>query len=111
MRLTMYYIELEKFRKQNPNMKEPINQSLALIDMERGDLLEMAEKESKLIRQAKQAYDVLTGDEEIKRLAEIRLMSELEERSALATARQKETEEGLKQGKEEGLKQGKKKKA
>ena len=41
-------------------------------------------------------YEVLTGDEEIKRLAEIRLMSELEEQSALATARAKGTEEGLK---------------
>ena len=34
-------------------------------------------------------------------------MSELEEQSALATARAKGTEEGLKQGKEEGMKQGK----
>ena len=34
-------------------------------------------------------------------------MSKLEENSALATAREKGTKEGLKQGKEEGLKQGK----
>lgn len=31
-----YYIELEKFRNQNPNMEEKINQWLAFIDMERG---------------------------------------------------------------------------
>ena len=42
---------------------------------------------------------------EMKRLAELRLMSKLEENSALATARAKGTEEGLRQGKEEGLKQ------
>ena len=39
-----YYIELEKFRNQNPNMEEKINQWLAFIDMERGDLLEMAKE-------------------------------------------------------------------
>ena len=102
-----YYIELEKFRKQNPDMQDERNQWLAFIDMERGDLLEMAKKENKEIKNAVKDYEVLTGDEEIKRLAEVRLMSELEEQSALATARAKGTEEGLKQGKEEGLKQGK----
>lgn len=102
-----YYIELEKFRNQNPNMEEKINQWLAFIDMERGDLLEMAKKKNKEIKEATDAYEVLTGDDEIKRIAEIRLMSELEEQSALATARAKGTEEGLKQGKKEGLKRGK----
>ena len=106
--VTYYYIELEKFRKQNPDMTMPINQWLAFIDMERGDLLEMAEKENKLIKEAKETYDVLTGDEEVKRLAEIRLMSQLEEQAALASARDKGTQEGLEQGKKEGLEQGKK---
>ena len=106
--VTYYYIELEKFRKQNPDMTMPINQWLAFIDMERGDLLEMAEKENKLIKEAKETYDVLTGDEEVKRLAEIRLMSQLEEQAALASARDKGAQEGLEQGKKEGLEQGKK---
>lgn len=106
--VTYYYIELEKFRNQNPDMKEPINQWLAFIDMERGDLLDMAEKENKLIKEAKETYDVLTGDKEVKRLAEIRLMSQLEEQAALASARDKGTQEGLEQGKKEGLEQGKK---
>ena len=101
------YIELEKFRKQEPDMSIKLNQWLAFIDMERGDLLEMAKKENKEIKKAVEEYEVLTGEEEVKRLAELRLMSKLEENSALATARAKGTEEGLKQGKEEGLKQGK----
>ena len=101
-----YYIELEKFRKSNPNMKEELNQWLSFIDMERGDLLEMAKKENKELRKAAKDFEVLTGDEEIKRLAEIRLMSLLEEKSALATARDKGTKEGWKQGMEEGKKRG-----
>ena len=101
------YIELKKFREKNPNMNEPINQWLAFIDMERGDLLEMAKKNSKIIKEAYGENEGLTGDDEVKRLGEIRLMSKLEEEAALASARHKGTEEGLKQGKEEGLKQGK----
>ena len=101
-----YYIELEKFRKSNPNMKEELNQWLSFVDMERGDLLEMAKKENKEVKKASEDFDVLTGDEEIKRLAEIRLMSMLEEKSALATAREKGNKEGWKQGIKEGKKKG-----
>ena len=101
-----YYIELEKFRNSNPNMKEKVNQWLAFIDMERGELLEMAQNENEEVKNASDDFEVLTGDEEIKRLAEIRLMSLLEEKSALATAREKGTKEGWKQGIEEGKKKG-----
>lgn len=106
--VSYYYIELNKFRNQSPDMKEPLNQWLAFLDMERGELLEMAKKENEKIEKAMKTYDVLTGDDEVKRLAEIRLMSELEEQSALATARHRGTKEGLEQGKKEGLEQGKK---
>ena len=101
-----YYIELDKFRKSDPNMKEELNQWLSFIDMERGDLLEMAKKENEEVKKASEDFDVLTGDEEIKRLAEIRLMSMLEEKSALATAREKGNKEGWKQGIKEGKKKG-----
>ena len=101
-----YYIELEKFRKQEPDMSIKLNQWLAFIDMERGDLLDMAKKESNEIKEAVEEYEVLTGDAEIKRLAELRLMSKLEEDAALASARAKGTEDGLKIGIEEGMKQG-----
>ena len=100
------YIELEKFRKHNPDMKKPINQWLAFLDMERGDLLEMAEKENEEIKEAVTTYEVLTGDKAVKRLAEIRMLSNLEEKSALAAERERGTEEGLKQGKKEGKKEG-----
>ena len=89
-------------------MKDPINQWLAFIDMERGDLLDMAEKENKIIKEAKKTYETLTGDAEVKRLAEIRLMSKLEEQAALASARDKGTKYGLELGKKQGLELGKK---
>ena len=97
-----YYIELEKFRKQNPDMTQKENQWLSFLDMERGDLLEMACKENDKVKRAVENYEVLTGDEEVKRLAEIRLMSKLEEKSALDCAR----EDGMKEGKEIGREEG-----
>jgi len=98
------YIELEKFRKQNPDMKNKLNQWIAFIDRERGDLLEMAKKENKEIKEAEERYNVLTGDAELKRLAEVRLMSQLEGASAKKVAR----EEGRK---EERLEMAKKMKS
>ena len=50
-------------------------------------------------------YEVLTGDAEVKRLAEIRLMSKLEEKSALLTEREAGREEGREEGKEQGWEQ------
>ena len=102
-----YYIELNKFRKQNPDMSKPLNQWLAFLDMERGDLLDMAKKNNKNIKKAIENYEVLTGDEEVKRLAEIKLMSDLEEHSALASARANGEECGLKEGHKLGLQKGK----
>ena len=92
-----YYIELKKFRNQTPNMKEKLNQWIAFIDGERDDLIDMAKKESKIIKDADKEYNVLTGDEELKRLAEIRMLSEMEEHSALLASR----EEGRVQGRAE----------
>ena len=106
--ITYYYIELEKFRNQNPDMTITMNQWLAFIDMERGDLLEMAEKENELIKEANENYNILIGDDEVKRLAEVRLMSQLEEQAALESARDRGTQEGLEQGRKAGLEQGKK---
>ena len=102
-KVEFYYIELKKFREENPDMKEPINQWLSFIDMEKGDWLEMTKKENKEIEEAVEEYETLTGDALVKRLEEIRLMSELEEKSALETARN----EGIEMGIEQGQKQNK----
>ena len=99
-----YYIELDKFRNQNPDMKDTLNQWLSFLDMERSDLLEMAKEENKEIKEAFEEYEVLTGDAEVKRLAELKRMSELEEHSALTVAKQ----EGIQEGEKSGIKKGRK---
>ena len=90
-----YYIELDKYRKSNPDISKPINQWLAFIDMEKGDWLEMAKKENKEIKEAVEEYETLTGDALVKRLAEVRMLGEMEEQAALSAAK----DEGKKQNK------------
>ena len=102
-----YYIELEKFRKQNPDMTKQINHWLLFLDMERRELLEMACEKNEKVRRAVENYEVLTGDEEVKRLAEIRLMAKLEEKSALDCAREEGEERGKEIGREIGREEGK----
>ena len=54
-------------------------------------------KKNDKVKKAVENYEVLTGDEEVKRLSEIRLMSNLEEKSALHCAREEGREEGKKE--------------
>ena len=75
-----YYIELPKFREQNPDMNEKINQWIAFIDGERKELVEVAEKKNKTLQKAREEMNYLTGEEEVKRLAAIRRLTELREK-------------------------------
>ena len=57
----------------------------------------MACEKNDKVKKAVENYEVLTGDEEVKRLSEIRLMSNLEEKSALHCAREEGKKHGEKQ--------------
>ena len=57
----------------------------------------MACEKNDKVKRAVENYEVLTGDEEVKRLSEIRLMSNLEEKSALHYAREEGKKEGIKE--------------
>ena len=88
-------------------MTKQINHWLLFLDMERRELLEMACEKNEKVRRAVENYEVLTGDEEVKRLAEIRLMAKLEEKSALDCAREEGEERGKEIGRKEGEERGK----
>ena len=57
----------------------------------------MAEEKNKTIKEAKREVEYLTGDEEIKRLAELREKWAMDRRSEISDAR----EEGIEEGKKE----------
>ena len=93
--LQWYFIELPKFRMSNPDMEDKLNQWLALIDNEDRGMIKMAEEKNKTIKEAKREVEYLTGDEEIKRLAELREKWAMDRRSEISDAR----EEGKKEEK------------
>ena len=88
-----YFIELPKFRKSNPSMDKKVNQWLALIDDYKGEMIKMAEKQNKTIGSALKEIKYLTGDAEIRRLADLREKWEMDYNSGMNYAK----EEGMKQ--------------
>ena len=67
-----FFIELPKFRKQHTNLDDRLNQWLLFIDdVDKGGI-KMAEKKNKILKEARQEVTYLTGDAEVKRLAELR---------------------------------------
>ena len=92
-----YFIELEKFRNQNPNMDEKINQWLALIDDEREEWVEMAEEKNKTIEKARGEITYLTGDAAVRRLAELREDWAMDYESGISYAKNEGIKEGGKQ--------------
>lgn len=91
-----YFIELPKFRKQNPNMNDKINQWLAFLDDTNRGLIKMAEEKNKVIKKARIEMNELTGDEAVRRLAELREKWEMDRRSEIDYAKEEGKEEGAK---------------
>ncbi len=93
-----YFIELPKFRKQNPDMNDKLNQWLALIDdMDRGRI-KMAEEKNEKIKSALDEIGTLTGDAEVRRMAELQEKWERDWNSSIAYASKKAEEKGKKAG-------------
>ena len=95
-----YFIELPKFRKAHPNMDEKLNQWLAFIDDNDRGKIKMAEKKNKTLEKARKEMTYLTGDEEIRRLAELREKWEMDWNSSMDYSKK----EGIKEGVTEGRK-------
>ena len=102
-----YFIELPKFRRSNPDMNEKLNQWLAIIDDNDRGRIKMAEEKNDTLKKARVEMNYLTGDEEVRRLAELREKWEMDRVSAINYATKKGEERGEKRGEERGKKQGK----
>ena len=106
-----WFIELPKFRKAHPDMNIKINQWLAFIDDEDKELIEMAEKKNKILKKARNEVNYLTGNEAIRRMAELREKWDLEYEMSMEYAKKQGQEDGrkvgLREGKEQGIKEGK----
>ena len=82
-----YYIELPKYRKAKADMNNKLDQWLAFIDDTDWGKIEMAEEKNKTIKSALDDMEYLTGDAEIKRLAELRESSRIDKWFAMSYGR------------------------
>lgn len=106
--LKYYFIELPKFRKQKPDMKEKLNQWLALIDGESEEMIEVAKRTNEQIEKAVEQLMKLRADKEVVAIADFIEKARRDEISAKNTAKRRGHEEGMKEGMQEGMKQGRK---
>jgi len=83
-----YFIELPKYRKQKPDMNEKINQWLAFIDGEDRGRIKMAQEKNETIKKAGIEMKELTGDEEVRRIAELREKWEMDRISEINYAKE-----------------------
>ena len=93
-----YFIELPKFREAKPDMNEKVNQWLAFIDDNNKELVDMAEDKNETLKKARIEMNYLTGDAEVRRLAELREKWEMDRINAISYATKVGKEEGIKEG-------------
>ena len=96
-----YFIELPKFRKQNPNMNEKIDQWLSFIDDSNKEAVKMAENKNDVLKKARKELDYLTGDAAVRRMAELREKWEMDNVSIRKSAEKRGIEIGIKEEKKE----------
>ena len=96
-----YFIELPKFRKHHPNMSEKINQWLAFLDDEDKELVDMAVKKNKVLEQAQDEVNYLTGNAELRRLAELQEKWDWDEKFYRSIERKEGRKEGIQESKKE----------
>lgn len=100
--VTYHFIELPKFRKAKPELKNMLECWLALIDNQKGGLVQMAEEKEKIIKEAKKEVEEIINAKELKEILEYRWSAQLDENSRIGNA----MEEGLEKGMKKGIKQG-----
>ena len=105
--LEIHFIELEKFRKANPDMHEKLNQWLALIDTEDKERVDVAMKENDKVKEAINKVDDFMSDEEAKEIVRLREKWQMDYDSSIASAKEDGYEEGHEKGRAEGIKKGK----
>ena len=92
------FIELPKFRKSKPDLSKKLEQWLAFIDYEKKEWIEMATRNNVKIKKAKEEMEYLTGEEETRRIAELREKHIRDEAAIKSLARERGIEEGTKKG-------------
>ncbi len=106
-KLDIYIIEMPKLLEQK---HKELNDNLTqwMLFLNNPDSVEVKEimEENDKIKEAAEKYDVILGDEELIRLAELKEKGEMDERNMKRVAREEGIAEGMKQGMEKGKQEG-----
>ena len=106
-KLDIYIIEMPKLLEQkHKELKDNLTQWMLFLN--NPDSVEVKEimEENDKIKEAAEKYDVILGDEELIRLAELKEKGEMDERNMKRVAREEGMAEGMKQGMEKGKQEG-----
>ena len=103
--LQVHFIELEKFRNSNPDLKNKLNQWLTFIDTENEKWVESVMEENEKIKEAYDLKEEFTADNETEEFLYKYEIWKMDQREFIKEAR----EEGEKYGLEKGEKLGKQK--
>ena len=104
--MEMHFIQIPKFKKEKRGVRTKLEQWMQFISQTNERGIELAMKENKEIKKAKEEYEYLTGDAAERRLAFLRDKAIRDEKSI----RQGGIEEGRKEGIEKGKKEGRQEK-
>ena len=96
-----YFIELPKFRKKNPDLNNKMDQWMCFIDDSNKGAVKMAENNNEVLKKARKELDYLTGDEAVRRLAELRDKWEMDDFFIKKRAKEEGEKAGEKRGKKE----------
>lgn len=104
--LEWYFIELPKMTKiNNIDINNIVNQWLVFINNDRR-YIKMAVEKSKILRDAKEEYNYLTGEAEERRLQDLRQRWEMDRISEISYASERSEKKGEKIGEKRGKKLG-----
>lgn len=104
--LELHFLELEKFRKSNPDLRDKLNQWLALVDTENKKWLEVAMDKNPKIKESIKKVDEFLSDDEIRDIIEAQEKWEMDYRSSISDAKRISLEKGLAEGHKKGLVEG-----
>ena len=103
--MEIHFIELPKFRKIDPNIKDPLDRWLLFLENASEEVLDMAKSEDRTIEKAEKVLDWLSSDEETRRLYELREKAIHDEITRINGAKEEGRQEGRQQGKQEEKKE------
>lgn len=104
--LGIHFIELKKFIQKNKMPENNKEHWLYFIDNTKREMVNMATQKNKIIGKAKEELDYLTGDEEMKRMAELREKGIRDYNSGMAYAEEKGIQKNKIEVAKEMLKKG-----